>query len=367
MLPQLLADSGYRSGGFVAAYPLLGRFGFQRGFEVYDDRLTERRCMRLRQLDYFDALWMLPFRLLIPSSPNAATPGAVVQQRALEWLAEVPRTQPVFLFEHLYDAHAPNDPVGPRRQRAVEGIASATPAAFDPADAESMAMYRAQIELLDELLGGMMTELERRDPGLLHTLIILTADHGDCFGEGGYSNNHIASLYEATQHVPLFVRLPGAVGGGKRVARTVTHFDIMPTMLAAADLPLPEHVAFMDGVPLQRALADGGLGDAERPVYLEAMSSNIRGERKRGWRTSEWKFLLWEDGRRELWRYRDDEVDDLLGATEEGRNTGLSAEQLQQIEARLLEYFRGLPKVEGRRAEISAVDMEALRALGYVD
>ena len=358
MLSSILAEQGYRTGGFVAAYPLLGRFGFQTGFEIYDDRLEEVRFMRLRQLDYFDALWMLLFRPFIPSSPHAASPGEVVQQRALDWMEEVPQTQPIFLFEHLYDAHAPNNPGPQARQRALDAIGTAKPLAVDAADSENMALYRAQIEKLDVLLGEMMAALEARDPGLKNTLIILTADHGDCFGEGGYSNNHIASLYEATQHVPMFVRMPSAKGAGTRVPQTVTHFDLMPTYLAQADLPLPESVAYMQGVPLQLALSENGLGELTRPVYLEAMSSNIRGERKRGWRTAAWKFLLWEDGHSNLWRYRENETEDFVGA---------ESEQVEELQRRLLEYFGSLPKGTGERREISAMDLEAMRALGYAD
>jgi arylsulfatase A-like enzyme len=358
MLSSILADHGYRTGGFIAAYPLLGRFGFQTGFEIYDDRLEEIRLMRLRQLDYFDALWMLPFRPFIPSSPHAASPGSVVQQRAFDWLAEVPTTEPIFLFEHLYDAHAPNNPGPEARQRALAAIGTATPPAFDVADDENMALYRAQIEVLDVLLGEMLEELERRDPGLANTMIVLTADHGDCFGEGGYSNNHIASLYEATQHVPMFVRLPGAKGAGTRVPQTVTHYDLMPTFLAQAEVPMPESVEYMQGVPLQLALTEDGLGIEFRPVYLEAMSSNVRGERKRGWRTTEWKFLLWEDGHFNLWRYRENETEDYVG--KEG-------EQVKEMEAQMFEYFESLPQVTGVRSEISTMDIEAMRALGYVD
>ena len=358
MLSSILANHGYRTGGFVSAYPLLGRFGFQTGFEIYDDRLEEVRLMRLRQLDYFDAAWMLLFRPFIPSSPHAATPGQIVQQRVFDWLQQVPVEEPIFLFEHLYDAHAPNNPPPEARARALAAIGSATPPAFDSADDINMAMYRAQIELLDEFLGAMMVELEKRDPGLANTMIILTSDHGDCFGEGGYSNNHIASLYEATQHVPMFVRLPGAKGAGRRVPHTVTHYDLMPTFLAAAELPVPESVEYMQGLPLQLALLPDGMGFDSRPVYLEAMSSNIRGERKRGWRTPSWKFLLWEDGHTNLWRYRENETSDYVAT--EGAVAG-------ELETEMLEYFESLPKSIRVRSEVDAMDIEALRALGYVD
>jgi|FLOH01.1.fsa_nt_gi arylsulfatase A-like enzyme len=357
-LPTILAENGYRTGGFVAAYPLLGRFGFQNGFEIYDDRLEEVRLMRLRQLDYFDALWMLCFRPFIPAGPVAASPGEVVQKRVFDWLEEVPTTQPIFLFEHLYDAHAPNNPSEPRRSKALAAIGTATPPAFASFDNENMALYRAQIERLDELLGEMLAQLERRDPGLRNTLIVLTADHGDCFGEGGYSNNHIASLYEATQHVPMLVRLPGAKGAGTRVPQTVTHYDLMPTFLAQAGIPLPPSVEYMHGVVLQLAATPEGLSSTARAVYLEAMSSNIRGERKRGWRTPEWKFLLWEDGHTNLWSYRQQESVDFV-EQEPARK--------KKMQADLLEYFESLPKGSGERGEISSLDLEALKALGYAD
>lgn len=358
MLSTILAEQGYRTGGFVAAYVLLGRFGFQTGFEIYDDRLEELRIMRLRQLGYFESLWMLLFRPFIPSTPYASSPGEVVQQRAIDWMAEIPASQPIFLFEHLFDAHAPNNPPPLARERALAAIGTAMPLAFDPVNNENMAMYRAEIEKLDMLLGELMVKLEERDPGLANTMIVLTADHGECFGEGGYNTDHVASLFEATQHVPMFVRLPGARGAGTRVPQTVTHYDLLPTFLAQADLPLPESLEYMQGLPLQLALVPGGLGAESRSVYLEAMSSNIRGERKRGWRTKDWKFLLWEDEHKNLWKYRESETADHVGA---------EMEMVKELELRMLEYFESLPKGAGVRREISDMDRENMRALGYAE
>ena len=60
-----------------------------------------------------------------------------------------------------------------------------------------------------------------------HSLVVLTADHGASFlGKG--------SPYEAGIRVPLVVRWRDALSPGRRFTPTVTHLDLMPTLIAAA-------------------------------------------------------------------------------------------------------------------------------------
>jgi len=106
-LPGELRDAGYHTGGFIAAYPLRDRFGFGEGFEIYDDRMNESITMRLKDLGYFDSLWVPLFAPFIGKGTQSSTPGHVVQERAFEWLDGLPEDEPYFLFLHLYDAHGP--------------------------------------------------------------------------------------------------------------------------------------------------------------------------------------------------------------------------------------------------------------------
>ena len=62
------------------------------------------------------------------------------------------------------------------------------------------------------------------------TLVILTADHGEQFGEhGGFG--HGMSLYEPEVHVPLLVIFPGRVPEGQVVREAVSLRDIPATVV----------------------------------------------------------------------------------------------------------------------------------------
>ena len=100
--------------------------------------------------------------------------------------------------------------------------------------------YDSSIHYHDRQLGRLLDELERR--GLLsETLIISTSDHGEAFGEHGYSG-HLNTFYDEEARVPLWVHLPDALARDQSlVARlrlnakqSVTNADVLPTVLSLA-------------------------------------------------------------------------------------------------------------------------------------
>lgn len=352
-----LRDHGYRTGGFIAAFPLVARFGFGQGFERFDDRLLENPLLRLRRFRFADAGWVNGFYPFIPHAPTAYSEGPMVQQRATEWLEGIPQEDPYFLFLHLYDAHAPYRPTEPYLSAALEKKGQAQPPAFDPADADAMARYRGEIAMLDDYLAEILGVLEARDPGLKNTLVLLTADHGECFGEGEIYHDHVPSLYEATQHVPMILHLPGGVGAGTRVSETVAHLDIVPTFLAAAGLERTSALDDVESYPLQGFL-QSGFGSKERIIYMEAQQFKLGKARKQGWRTQDWKMVQWDGGHQDLWRYHDDEAQNF------------AAEQPGQVEKLLTamqDFFEALPKATGDVVEMSAKDMNQMGQLGYTE
>jgi len=146
-----------------------------------------------------------------------------------------------------------------------------------------MALYRGEIAMLDDYLAEILAVLEERDPGLENTVVMLTSDHGECFGEGGIHHNHVPSLYEVTQHVPLILHLPGDQGAGVRVDATVAHLDILPTFLRAAGLERPASLDHIQSYALQDAL-DEEFDTDDRILYLEAQQFKLGDTRKQGWR-----------------------------------------------------------------------------------
>ncbi len=111
-------------------------------------------------------------------------------------------------------------------------------------------------------MGGLIRRLE--ELGLAdNTLIVLTADHGEEFGEHDWIG-HTRGLYDTLVHVPLVFSLPGRLAPAE-VATPVSTLDIAPTLEALANDPEDED---WDGRSLLDLLA-GDAGDAERPIFTE--------------------------------------------------------------------------------------------------
>jgi arylsulfatase len=359
-LAEILHAAGYRTGGFVSAFPMLGKFGFARGFELYDDRLPGSRALEVGKLGRSNFLWLWAAGPFLPKAPDASLPGAAVNERAFAWLdgaqgGDVGR--PYFLFVHYYDAHGPFDPEEPWRTAAAAAAPTAQPAARDPRAADEMSRYRAEIAQVDALFGALRERLERRDPGLRNTLILLTSDHGECFGEGGIVANLTASLFEATQHVPLVMRFPDAAGAGMRVRATATHLDILPSLLAAAGVPPPEGFEG-PGQQLARLDALRPPGSPPRGVYMEAQQTSLGDQRKIGWRADRRKLVRWQTGMEQLWSFEP--------SAAEGADLGAAEPELRdRMRAALDAFLRTVRPAGGASVAIGAEDRAALKALGY--
>ena len=245
-LPEVLRSKGYRTAAFVAVSLLGEGSGADQGFERFE-ATGERRLL--------DAPDVVP--------------------RAAAWLADVPRDEPFFLWLHLFDPHLPYapppafrhglDPPMEERLPEVSWQALTEVAESNGGDVprrvleHARALYRAEVRHTDHWIGRLvaaLTELGRLD----HTLIALTADHGESF-EHGVFFEHADSLYEGAIRVPLILRLPGRVPAGRRVASQVSLVDVAPTILDALDI---------GGSPGTSGVSLLGTLDPERSVLLQS-------------------------------------------------------------------------------------------------
>jgi arylsulfatase A-like enzyme len=94
---------------------------------------------------------------------------------------------------------------------------------------EELDAYEGAIAYLDDRIGQLLEAL--RDRKLLdNTLVVITSDHGEEFGEHGVFE-HSYSLYLPSVHVPLVISLPRAVPAGTRIDEPVSLRDISATVL----------------------------------------------------------------------------------------------------------------------------------------
>jgi arylsulfatase A-like enzyme len=230
---EVFRDSGFTTRGVVSAVFVNSTFGFDRGFDRFNDAASAPW--------YFLALPTLLRRLprLFPSLDMSAERRAGESVRlALEELEGGGR---LFLWLHLFDPHTDYDPPAPFRPASADirapfdgrgaalGEVNTKRLAF-PSAAEIRnlrALYQGEVAYLDSEIGRLVGEVRRR--GLANvTSILFVADHGEAFGEHG-SFLH-TSLHQETLHVPFILWAPGRVPAGLRVPDVVRGIDVAPTL-----------------------------------------------------------------------------------------------------------------------------------------
>ena len=99
--------------------------------------------------------------------------------------------------------------------------------------------YAETLRGVDDSVARIVAVLQ--ELGLLEsTLIIFTSDNGFQFGEHGLIDKR--TMYEASMRVPLIVHCPELVQGGQRRREMILNIDFAPTILEAADVPVPDTI-----------------------------------------------------------------------------------------------------------------------------
>jgi arylsulfatase A-like enzyme len=177
---------------------------------------------------------------LVPQWTFVKKPAATVTNEFLTWLSG--RDQRPFLaFLNYMDAHVSYHSVPPFSELFPEAPVTVTRGRIEGIsvdDLEGMvAAYDRAIANLDHEMGRLFEGLRER--GLLdQTLLIITSDHGEQFGEHGLQA-HSNSLYMQVLRVPLIMVYPGHVPSSKRVSAPVSIRDIPATVFDLAELDNP--------------------------------------------------------------------------------------------------------------------------------
>jgi hypothetical protein len=161
------------------------------------------------------------------------------------YLATAPAS-PVFLWVHLFEPHEP--------------YVAHPSFAFGDRDAKPVDAYDGEVAYADAAIGKLVALVRARRPGVA---IVVTADHGEEFGEHG-GRYHGTTCYEEQVRVPLVVVGPGV--RAQRVTTVAQTIDLLPTVLSAIGTPRPARVQGRDLGPI---LAGQGGGDDPGLAYSE--------------------------------------------------------------------------------------------------
>jgi choline-sulfatase len=228
-------------------------------------------------------------------------------------------------------------------------------------------LYREEIAYTDQQVGRLLDELQEQ--GLdKNTLVILTADHGEEFGEHNWIG-HTSFLYDTLIHVPLIFSLPGHLKPNT-VSTAVSLIDIVPTLEALAQTPGDED---WDGRSLLNLLG-GKQGDNKRAIFSEVAFVSPRSERQSSEvekeaflaavTSDDWKLI--HDLERQTW-----ELFSLLDDPGETHNLYTdNHDQAQRLRPLLSEWESGKTENWGRQFlggdQLDDKERERLRSLGYI-
>lgn len=329
-LAERFHDAGWATGAAVNQVHLSPRYHFDQGFERYD---------WVRGKDAFKLVELL-----------------------LTWLREevVGGERPYFAYLHALDTHWPYDEVLPGQEDVFGPVdpADEVPRSAKLADdwiakqghdEEVLAAlgnrYDREVAYADRAICGLVEGL--RGLGLWQdTVMLVTADHGEGFGERD-ALQHGYLPYDELMRVPMVLRLPE--GLPRPVGRPrVGLIDVLPTLLELAGLPRSPHA---QGMSFARDLTRAS--SRERLHFAETAEGRVV-------RSASEKVIRRFDGRIEHYDLTRDP----------GETTPLPCEEsCRALLDRLDELETRLRATRDRRPETVVVDeddLELLEALGYL-
>ncbi len=258
-LAEYLASRGYHTVGFAANTRCCSyETGLDRGFVDYEDYPLTPRYLLGRTVP---GSWIL--KHIIARGDFYASKWIDLQSRDaneindafFRWLQRERRDRPFFAFLNYYDAHDPYVPpaehsgrfgIRPKTEKDYEFLFDFRDVPKEKKQIRNILMardcYDDCIASLDQTLGRLLGEL--RDRGLLeNTLVVITGDHGESFGDHSVFR-HGSALYLDQIAVPLVILSPDAPAG-RTVNNPVSLRDLAATVVdqlgLAAGSPFPGH------------------------------------------------------------------------------------------------------------------------------
>jgi arylsulfatase A-like enzyme len=323
-LAEILLAEGYQTGGFIANMMYCSKeYGLARGFSHYEDyRMTLGQAVITPSY----AKRLIEETHLVDSFRTQDNLGkksaSTLNRDFLKWLEDSDPSRPFFAFINYFDAHDPY--ISPNEYASRLGYTSYREF-FEKIDnkryedpvilKELLRGYEAAIAYIDDSIGSLYDQLVQTG-WMENTILIITSDHGEQFGEHGRAY-HGNSLYMDLIWVPLMIIAPG-VGKGIRIDQPVSLRDLSATVLALAGVDKP---AAFPGQPVD---LDGSM-PSENPIFSEHILGQhaVIHPMKPGWQRSlvvgDYHYIHNPDDTEELYYLRDDpeELENLASRPDE--------------------------------------------------
>lgn len=299
-LAEVLRKAGYQTAAFHSN-PWLSKFyGYDRGFDEFVDnsgmvRRVETRAKSMGGLAAKAAHKAGP--LLRPILTNLhkipVMSAEEVNSRAISWIES--HDGRLFLWLHYMDVHHPYLPpteylgrlcderVSHRQMKTLFQKMLGRPPKLSQSEIETLInLYDAEIRYTDEIIGLLVKKLGDCIPD---SYVIVTADHGDEFGEHGRFGHE--SVYDGILRVPLIITGPG-IKGGTSIEGQVALINLAPTILDIAGISSPPSFHGKSLLPLI------GGKQGNRAGTISTFTDVRFGETSIAYRVPRWKFIYTE-------------------------------------------------------------------------
>lgn len=384
-VPELLGEAGYRTGLIAPHGQVSQTTGLHRGFEdfAYLNSETILETAGWKTLLKYALNFHRHGPGLTADTKRFGT-GFIINDIAKRWLRSYEqRDDPFFLYTFYGDPHHVYYPPKKDLKRFAD--------AFDMSIAEArevslrhstdlheniangceftddqwraiQALYDGELAYTDERIRGLLSYLGERDL-LENTIVVITADHGEAFGEDGMLA-HMVTTNDAVCHVPLVTYGFDAIAEYEGM---VQHADVVTTLLDRVGA----RTEGFQGIDMREqsreyAITQRGWDRARRNIerFTEINpdfdASPYHHADLTALRTPEFKYLASED-RTELYDLPDESTD-VSGTYPEERD------RLEGIYTRWMETAGqpGYADTEPRKAEYSEAMKRQLADLGYL-
>ena len=246
-IATVLKGNGYQTSGFVNNSQVGELVGFDKGHDLFVEvwkgvqsrtlleRIIRGGSTRIRKYLGYEDMGAKRTNLLFS-----------------DWINGIDKDKPFYSFLHYIESHNPLSPPVPFRKqflRKYRGIDKnkVQKVAHNPLicyvedinlnDNEVSYikdLYDGEIAYTDSIVGEIVSMLKNNNV-YDNTMIVITSDHGEHFGEYGHWS-HVASLHKEVLHVPLIIKYPEGIDYLKEVDEYTQLVDIFPTIMNVVDV-----------------------------------------------------------------------------------------------------------------------------------
>ena len=324
-LPQVLSENGYHTACFSTTAWINATRGFDRGFDNFVE--TWRRSSRSPKYG-LGALLALGKKFLYGRDKYTRHLNSSLRH----WLSDVRRDDnPFFICAHYHNTHSPYRPprafkkkfaLSDERNYDVRKLLHvstkagaygymAKKIAVSEAEFDVIkAWYDGELSYMDYHIGELVSSLKKMGY-FENTVLIITADHGENFGEHGLAF-HQFCLYDTLIHVPLIIVAPSLHKKAARIKTLVSLVDLFSTILdlAGIDTGPYEHIdgrsfaSFEEDSHRDYILAEYQPPDTILNILRTRYPDfdySLYQRSMRCVRTREYKFIRYSDGQEEFY------------------------------------------------------------------